>query len=174
MNLQVKVAKNSNVAIFCRNHPEYLERASKIGAETPEQPITFRARKVWKSGKAAIDIHGPRKIYFVPVGGGELVEYEAILDEVVLYPEFNTKATQALLENSLPETRGEGLWEQYGGKARTLYVISHCQQLAVPFPYTALTKVDNGLPVHKNYGYSYSVVYEYCSECKSSPCRCSN
>lgn len=174
MSLQAKVARTPNVAIFCRNHPEYLEHAAKIGAETPGKPITFRASTVWKSGEVAVDVHGPRKIYFVPVGGTVLIEYEATLEKVVLHPEPSARATKELLENCLPETRDEGLWEQYGEAVRTLYVISHCRELATPFSYTALTKLSNGLRIDENYGYSYSVVYEYCSKCKKSPCRCSN
>jgi len=174
MNLQTKVAQTPNVAIFCRNHSEYLEHAAKIGAETPERPITFRASTVWKSGEVAIDVHGPRKIYFVPVGGKGLVEYKATLEEVVLRPEPNTRAAEEILENCLPETRGEGLWEQYGEVVRTLYVISHCQKLTSPFPYTSLTKLSNGLRIDENYGYSYALIYEYCLKCESSPCRCSS
>jgi len=174
MSLQAKVAQAPNVAIFCRNHPKYLEHAAKIGAGTPENPITFRASTVWKSGEVAVNVHGPRKIYFVPVGGKGLVEYEATLEKVVLHPEPNTKATEELLENCLPETRDEGLWEQYGEVVRTLYVISHCQKIASPFPYTALTKLSDGLRIDENYGYSYALVYEYCPKCESSPCRCSS
>lgn len=163
MSLQAKVAQASNAAIFCRNHPEYLERAVEIGAETPERLITFRASTVWKSGAVAVDVHGPRKIYFVPVGGKGLVEYEATLEKVVLHPaELNTEAREALLENCLPETFDEGLWEKYGSMVRTLYLISHCQKLASPFPYTVLTKLSDGLRIDENYGYSYALVYEYC------------
>ena len=92
----------------------------------------------------------------------------------MLHPEPNTKATEELLENCLPETRDEGLWEQYGEVVRTLYVISHCQKIASPFPYTALTKLSDGLRIDENYGYSYALVYEYCPKCESSPCRCSS
>ena len=171
MSLEVKVAQTPNVAVFCRNHRPYLEEAAK---KPPEQLITFRASTVWKSGKAAVDAHGSRRIYFVPIGGERLVEYEATLEEVVLYPSPDAKATKALLENCLDSTREEGLWEQYGETVRTLYVISHCHRLTTPFPYTALTKLSNGLRIDENYGYSYSVVYEYCPKCESSPCRCSS
>jgi hypothetical protein len=171
MDLQKKVARTSNVAVFCRNYPELLEHAAKIGAEIPEQLITFRANTVWKSAKAAVDVHGPRKIYFVPVEGQGLVQYEATLDKVVLYPDPSARETQELLNNCLPETREEGLWEQYSG-LRTLYVISHCRRLPVPFAYTLLRKLSDRLPISEGYGYSYSVVYEYCPECGGSPCRC--
>lgn len=172
INPQVKAAKATNVAIFCRNHPKYLEEAARIGAKTPEKPITFRASTVWKSGEVAVDVHGPRKIYFVPVGGQELVQYEATLEQVELHPDPNTEATKKLLANCLDSTRNEGLWEQYGKTVRTLYVISHCQKVVSPFPYTMLTKLSDGLHIDKNYRYSYTLVYEYCPECGSSPCRC--
>jgi len=172
MTLQRRVGQTPKTALFCRNHREYLEHAAEIGAQNPEKPITFRASTTWKSAQIAVGVHGPRRIYLVPIGGQGLVEYQATLEEVELYPEPNTRVTQELLENCLPETRDEGLWEEYGETVRTLYVISHCRRLASPFPFTALTKLFDSKPIDRNYGYSYAICYEYCPRCESSPCGC--
>ncbi len=174
MNLQSKVARTPNVAIFCRNHRDYLKRAIELEAENPGRLITFRACTIWKSAEVALDVHGERKIYFVPVGGKELVEYEAILKKVLLHPVRNTKATEELLEKCLPEIRDEALFEEFGLLAQTLYVITHCRKLDFPFPYTALTKLSDEKKIKANYSYSYAIVYEYCPKCEKSPCMCSN
>ncbi|MEA3339620.1 MAG: hypothetical protein U9R15_06610 [Chloroflexota bacterium] len=173
MSLQTKVTQTTNAAILCRKHPVYLEHAAQIGAETPAQPITFRTSEVWRSGQVAVDTHGPRVIYFTPAGE-RLVEYEALLEKVVLYPKPDTRATKELLKNCLPETRDQGLWEQYDEPVQTLYVISHChRRLASSFPFTKLTKLSDGLPIDESYSAGYALVYEYCTKCKNSPCRCS-
>ena len=160
MSKQERVSLYPNTAIFCRNHRRYLERAAEISVDEPSRAITFRATTVWKSGKDAVDVHGPRKMYIAPVGGEGLVEYEATLEKVLLHPERGARATEELLDASLPEIRDEGLWEGEQKPVRTLFAISHCRRLARPFPYTELRKLSDGLPIHKNYGYSYSLVQE--------------
>ncbi len=170
MSLQADVTQVPNVAIFCQNHPVYLEHAAKIGAKAPAQPITFRTSALWKSGQAALEAHGPRKIYFAPKDD-PWIAYEATLEQVALHPEPNTPTTEALLANCLPETRDQGLWEQYGETVRTLYVISGCQKLPSPFAYTQLTKLSDGAPIDEGYSYGYVLVYEYCPRCEHSPCQ---
>jgi len=172
MSLQTKVVENSNVAVLCQNHRIYLEHAAKIGAQNPDQPITFRTSALWKSGKAGVDAHGSMTIYFAPSAEGDVVAYEAVLEEVLLEPSADDPTTQELLENCLPETQDQGLWEEYGDKVRTLYVISGCRWIDPPFPYTKLTKLSDGTPVDENYNYGYTLVYEYCPKCESSPCTC--
>jgi len=61
----------------------------------------------------------------------------------------------------LDETRGEGLWEEYGETVRTLYAVSHCRVVESPFPFTALRKLSDNSRVHEGYGYSYALVHEH-------------
>jgi hypothetical protein len=172
MTLQSKVVETPDVAVLCRSHPIYLEHAAQIGRREPERRITFRTSAVWKSGEAALEAHGPRQVYFFPDTGGNQVEYVATLREILLYPTADDPATEQLLADCLPEAQGQGLWEEYDEQVRTLYAISHCRKVESTFPYTALTKLSDGTHVDENYSAGYVLVYEYCQECHSSPCRC--
>jgi hypothetical protein len=159
MSLQTKVIENPNAAILCQNHPVYLAHAAKIGDKFPDRRITFRTSALWRSGEKALD-SGPRTIYFVPEGELE-VRYQGRLEAVYLHPSMDDPRTQELLELCLPETRDQGLWEQYDEKVRTLYVVSHCRALDDPFPYTALIKISDDTPVSENYTYGYVLVHEH-------------
>jgi hypothetical protein len=158
MSLQTKVVENPNAAILCQNHPIYLAHAAKIGDKFPDRRITFRTSALWRSGEKAVG-QGPRTIYFAPEGDVQ-VQYEGLLEDVLLEPSPDDPRTQELLEQCLPETRDQGLWERYGEKVRTLYVVSHCRELDSPFPYTDLIKISDGTPVSENYTYGYVLVYE--------------
>ena len=72
----------------------------------------------------------------------------------------------------LDNLKGKYSAEKYDLVVRTLYVITHCRKLDIPFPYTALTKLSNEKKINTNYGYSYALVYEYCIKCGKSPCMC--
>jgi hypothetical protein len=156
-DLRAKINEISNVAVFCRNHLKYLEKAAE---EDPEKPITFRSGTIWRSAEYVLKRYGSCKIYFVPIGKN-LVEYEATLREVLLNPKRGEAKTEELLRNCLEETHNEGLWEKYGEKVRTLYVIHGCRKIKSPFPFTALKKVSDDQNISKKYGYSYAIVYEY-------------
>lgn len=172
MNLESKAAHTPDIAFLCQNHHIYLEHAAKIGEREPERKITFRTSATWRSGKAALVAHGPRKVYFISSTEGGLVEYVAKVEYILLEPTADDPATNTLLSLCLPETQDQGLWEAYGEKVRTLYVISHCRWLEMPFSYTQLTKLSDGQKVDENYNYGYVLVHDYCQVCKSSPCRC--
>jgi hypothetical protein len=159
------------VAILCQNHPIYLTHAAKIGKKYPERLITFRTTALWRSGAKALEAQGPRQIYFAPEGQ-TTVQYAGVLEQVLLEPQAESAETQALLAHCLPETQDQGLWEQYDEHVRTLYVISHCHDVESPFSYTDLTKISDDEPVSEKYTYGYILVYEYCTTCKRSPCRC--
>jgi hypothetical protein len=160
MSLSSKVKKYSNVAVFARNWPHYLKKAAEIALSSPNQPVTFRAQTIWKSAENAISAHGPRKIYFSPNGSEGIVEYEAILEQVALYPGLNTQATKELLDNCLTSTSQEGLW---GGSVKTLYVISHCTKLEEQeqFPQSELKKVSDGQHISEGYTRAYVIVFEH-------------
>jgi len=53
----------------------------------------------------------------------------------------------------------EGLWENTGKRAGTLYAINHLERVPQPFPMTELIKVSDNQPISPDYGYSYTVVY---------------
>jgi hypothetical protein len=161
MDLQTKVEQTPDVAVLCQNHRIYLEHAAKIGDREPGRTIAFRATDIWRSGQVALQAHGPRKIYLVPDDALE-VEYEATLQRLLLNPAADDPQTKEFLRHCLPETQDQGLWEQYGDQVRTLYMISHCQWIASPFPFTALTKLSDGQRVGDNYNYGYVLVHEIC------------
>lgn len=148
------------IAVFARNHREYLQEAAARNLARPERFTTFRSAKKWSKAHASNEEHGTMKIYFAPVGGQYGVEYEAILHQVHLNPRIDDPVTTEILATELDSTREEGLWEQYGKGVRTLYVISHCKQLAVPFPISELIKASDLKPISENFGYSYCVVLE--------------
>lgn len=155
MSLQTKIKKTPQCAIFARNYSFHLDEA------TQQELTTFRSKTIWRSAQDAVDIHGPRKIYFAPVDSKGLIEYEAILEEVELYPENNTDATKRLLANCSPSTQDEGLWEKDGkNHVYTLYVISNCRKVSSPFPITQLKKLSDDKPIDEGFNYSYSIVYE--------------
>lgn len=150
----------SPIAVFARNHREYLQEAAARNLARPERFTTFRSAKKWAKVHAANVEHGTMKIYFAPVGGQQGVEYEAILHQVHLSPRMNDPITTEMLATELESTREEGLWEQYRKPVQTLYIISHCKQLADPFPISELIKVSDHKPISENFGYSYCVVLE--------------
>jgi hypothetical protein len=64
MRLQTKIKETPRCAIFARNYSYHLDDAAQ------RELTTFRASVVWRSAQEAVDIHGPRKIYFAPVDSG--------------------------------------------------------------------------------------------------------
>lgn len=148
------------VAVFARNHRRYLDEAVERNVARPERFTTFRSSKRWAGAHAANVAFGALKIYFVPIGENRGVEYAALLHRVHLDPDPGDAITREVLASELEDTREEGLWEKYDKKVQTLYVISHCERLARPFPITELVKASDGTPISENYGYGYSLVRE--------------
>lgn len=156
-----KICRTPRIAVFSRNHSKFLESAERVSSQHPERLITFRASTSWKSALLALKYRSSLPVYFVPVGQGKDVQYEATLHTVLLHPRAGDEETEKLLAFSLEETRHEGLWK---GEVNTLYVIRQCRKLPKPFPMTALVKVSDDQPISERYGYSYSMVYEYTAE----------
>lgn len=160
MSLKSKIKNSKKIAVFTRNHREYLEAAASRNEVRPERFTTFRSALRWANAHLANTEHGAITIYFTPVGGDQGIEYEAILHQIYLDPVAGNTDTQEVLASQLESTHEEGLWEQYEKPIKTLYVISHCRRLEKPFPISALIKVTDNKPISENYGYSYSLVYE--------------
>jgi len=152
--------KTERVAVFARNHRGYLDEAVARNTARPERFTTFRSLKRWAGAHAANVEHGTLRIFLAPVGGDKGIEYSAMLHRVHLDPDPDDAVTQEILACELERTREEGLWERFGQKVQTLYVISHCERLARPFPITELIKASDGTAISPNYGYSYSLVRE--------------
>lgn len=149
-------------AVFTRNHSKYLRTASRIAAKQPAKLITFRSRLRWTSANAALSAGGPRAIYFSsdePNHGeaAPMVTHEAVLHIVILGPRIRSKQTREALDNCLPATKLEGLWEE-GRRVQTLYVISHCRKMRRPFRIDNLVKISDGKPLSVKYKYSYALV----------------
>jgi len=161
MTIEEKISTSFEIAVFARNHRPYLESSASRNKQEPNLFTTFRATTSWKSAHYANEVHGPIKAYFAPVGGEKKVEYEAIVHRIKLNPKRGETDTETLLGSSLDETKEEGLWEKYGKKVNTLYVITHCKKIPSPFPITELIKVSDEKPISENYGYSYCLVYEH-------------
>jgi HNH endonuclease len=147
-------------AVFTRNHSQYLARAAEIHATTPGKGITFRSQQEWTTAYRAVQALGGIPAYFSVIDGEGMVEYEAKLVRVLVDPKPADPATKLLLEDCLEETSGEGLWEEYGQTLKTLYVVKACRKLQRPFLMTSLIKVGDDQPIHPDYSYSYSIVYD--------------
>ncbi len=149
--------KPEKIAVFAKNHQGYLDEAVSRNAEQPERFTTFRSSKSWATAHAANAAHGTLLIYFAPVGGKKGVEYTGLLHQVHLNPSSDDPVTKEVMASELDSTRAEGLWED---SVKTLYVVSHCERLARPFPLSALIKANNRTPLSDDFKYSYAVVRE--------------
>lgn len=152
--------RTERVAVFARNHRQYLDEAVTRNAIHPERFTTFRSSKRWMGAHAANVEHGTLRIFFAPIGGSKGVEYIAMLHRVHLDPDPVEPLTKEVLACGLESTREEGLWEQSGQKVQALYMISHCERVDSPIPITELTKASDRKAISKDYGYSYSLVLE--------------
>ena len=141
--------------MFSRNHRAYLDEAVRIGAQSPNDQIVFRARAKWATADKAVSRSGVIPIYYSAVGSEGQVEYAAELWGVLINPVEGSPEASMWLSRVLPATASEGLWDP---PARTLYEIRNCRALAQPFPITRLVKASDGKPISADYGYSYSVV----------------
>lgn len=163
MTIQGMALADRDIAIFSRNHREYVDEAVAISSADPQTRIVFRAKTTWVSAMLALAAKRPRPLYIAPIGGAGFVEYIAELHDVLLNPQRGKPDTEKLLHMALSSTREEELWEDehHVPQCKTLYAISHCRRLEHPFPLTYLVKIADGKPISKDYGYSYSVVYQY-------------
>lgn len=155
----------TKIAVFARNHEHYLEKAVEVTGYDPDKLVTFRSSKPWTTASDALKSQKLAKIYFSPKGA--LVMYEATLKEIVLNPRKGDPATDAALENQLPETVDEQLWESEDCSVKTLYSVSTCRKLSRPFQMTTLIKASDGNPISKDYKYAYLPVLEL-SEVRNS------
>lgn len=146
------------MAVFVRNHAKYLESAAKRNAIRVDQPTTFRAAKAWNNALYAIQKHKTLTCYLAPIGGKKMVEYKALIHHIKLNPRLDDPETRTLLGFSLDSTKDEGLWDN---SVNTLYTITHCEKLPVPFSMTELVKISDDKPISDDYGYSYSLVYNH-------------
>ena len=143
------------MAVFSRNHPDYLKEAETIGTRDPSERIVFRARAKWATAEREIGRLGALPIYLAAVGGAGQVEYRAELCEVLLDPVEGSPEAAKWLARVLPSTKSEGLWDP---PVSTLYAIRDCRRLRHPFPITRLVKLSDEKPISADYGYSYAVV----------------
>jgi hypothetical protein len=144
-----------SVAVFARNHREYLDEAA---SRDPSVTTVFRAKAAWTTAERAVSKAGSIPIYLAAVGGAGKVEYAAELCGVLLDPVKGAPETDKWLSRVLPSTASEGLWEEDDRPVITLYAIRACRKLKKPFPMTKLVKLSDRKPISANYGYSYSVV----------------
>jgi hypothetical protein len=79
----------------------------------------------------------------------------AELCDVLLNPVPGTAEAEKWLDDALPSTASEGLWDP---PVKTLYAMRACRMLKQPFPITKLVKLSDGKPISADYGYSYSIV----------------
>ena len=164
MSIEAKVKRNPNVAVLCRNHENLLKEAIAISAYDPSEKIVFRESKPWKSAKLAVDTHGPRPIYFVPVGEPLSVRYVATLEQVVVRPAKDAPTTTELLNKRVPSAKSEDWWPVgRKPKAKTIYVVSNCRELEKEkqFPFTDLELFESDRPVDPGFIRSYAIVHKH-------------
>lgn len=148
--------QGGQVAVFARNHSEYLEYAAERAERHSDELVTFRSKKIWAGAKRAREEQGRVSIYFAVIGKPE-VRFKAILQDVLTQPQTGSAASQRLLAFTPPGTDAEALW---GNEARTLYAISSCYKLEQPFPLSHLHKAHDHTPLSTDYKYSYALVEE--------------
>jgi len=147
-----------HVAIFARNHRQYLEEAVALCRQNPERPVTFRAAGVWRSAEGAVSGGAtPVPIYIAAVGGAG-IEYVAELCEVQTHPFRGNTQTEHLLELVTPSTTQEGLWEGGRRPVRTLYAIKRCRKLRKAVPLSKLLKAADGTNLDEGYQHGYALV----------------
>ncbi|MEO5577217.1 MAG: hypothetical protein ABIR67_15300 [Gaiellaceae bacterium] len=151
----MRINSAENVAVFSRNHRDYLEEAKTIGARDPSERVVFRAKAKWATAERAIGRLGPIPIYLAAIGAAGQVEYEAKLCEVLLDPVAGSPEADEWLDHVLEATASEGLWDP---PVSTLYAICACRTLKQPLPITRLVKLSDGEPISADYGYSYAIV----------------
>jgi hypothetical protein len=153
LNSQIRSAKK--IAVFTRNHGQYLAAACKRAAD---EPTTFRASKRWVSAAYAVTNRKPKPLdlYFATVDGKGYVEYVAELHEVLVDPDGRRK--DELITYVVEETKDED-WESLG----TLYVIHNCRKLekSKTFSMTKLIKLSDDKPISEDYSRAYSLVYSH-------------
>jgi hypothetical protein len=159
MSIASKIRRGLEVAVFTRNHRDYLDEACATSEKHPRQRIAFRASTRWAAAADALREQKPRDLYIAAIGAEGVVEFIADLHAVHLEPAYGQPRTKELLDLVLDSTKGEGLWEKYGKVVETLYVIENCRRLKMPFPMNDLVKLSDDERLSKDYGYSYSVVY---------------
>lgn len=146
------------LGVFTRNHREYLTEAMALWQDDPCRPITFRAASKWASAARAVNDGASLPTYISAIGSSATVEYAADLCAVHIDPRPGDPKAEALLGHCLPSTAGEDLWQEYGKRVRTLYVLMNGRRLADPFPVSELRKVSDGEGISPEYKYSYAVV----------------
>jgi hypothetical protein len=135
--------KSRRIAVFARNHPEYLQAAAK----DPSKQVTFQSKRRWARVEKALASEEPIKIYFAP-NGQDKIKYEATIKDV----DLNPRKDSSLLNFRLDETVEEGIW------GKTLYMISNCRR--VPDLKLSDLQKEDGAPLSDNFKYSYAVVRE--------------
>ena len=159
MNISKALQNGAKLAVFTRNHKRHLDEALGVSSAEPARLIPFRGTKRWKSAAQALQQHSPIDIYFAVVDSGSFVQYAAKLQRVIVDPHRAQPETQQLLKLSTSTTRDEGLWEDTGKPAGTLYAINRLERVSEPFPMTELIKVSDDQPISPDYGYSYALIY---------------
>ena len=156
MQIRPQVKSVLDVAVFTRNHPEYLEEASKIGKSDPNRHIAFRAVTRWVSAAKYLRQRSPMPLYISSIGASGVVDFVADLIGISLDPSIGEPQTDQWLEMCLKSTKKEGLWD---GEVGTLYMIANCRPIPRPFAIQELVKVSNNEKLSANYERSYSVVF---------------
>jgi hypothetical protein len=147
-----------HVAVFARNHRQYLDEAVALCRQNPQRPVTFRAAGVWRSAEGAVSGGAtPVPIYIAAVGGAG-IEYVGELCEVQTHPFRGDTQTEHLLELVTPSTKQEGLWERGPRPVRTLYAIKGCRKLRTPVRLSTLSKAADGTQLDDGYQHGYALV----------------
>lgn len=153
------------IAVFARNHLQYLEFAAAVAESDAERWVTFRSKKSWAGAGKALLKQGRVAVFFAVVGE-QTVQFKANLQEVLLQPRAEDQSAQRLLRLAPPATEREGLW---GNEVETLYAISGCFRLESPFPLSRLLKASDHSPLSADFRYSYALADEVLDETRDWP-----
>ena len=155
-----EITEAEGVGVFTRGYPDQMEEASKRDGH---ELTTFRSQQPWTSAKNALEWRDDDVVVYYCPKGGEEVQYEATLEDVLLHPERDDEKTEELLKTQLDIHRkhDDGLWS---GSVESLYRVSEFRELRSPFPFTSLRKLKDGEHIDPDYGYSYSIVRKRISD----------
>ncbi len=159
MSITKALKDGAKLAVFTRNYKDPLRRSLprvERGARTPDSLPRRLALVVSRAGASTTF---PDRHLFRVVDSGSDVQYAAKLQQVIVDPQRGQPQTEQLLELSTSTTGDEGLWENTGKPAGTLYAINHLERVSQPFRMTELIKVSDDQPISADYGYSYTLVY---------------
>lgn len=95
------VRQPPDIAVFARNHSDYLEYAKDVGEDDSARSVPFRSRKLWSAARRALERQRSVWVFFAVVGQPD-VQFRARLQEVHLNPTASDPVIERLIRLGPP------------------------------------------------------------------------